>query len=147
MKRRARESGFTLLEVLVATVVMGIAVSGLIAGLSQSVRNASRLSEYDRIAMLARTRMNELLLDPSLPYGSTAGGKFDREETGGMEGGWSAVLRPFESPPAPGPGSIVLEEIDCTVWWQPPTGTRRTLRLAGYRRRQVPFPAELEGIR
>ena len=34
------QRGFTLLEVLVATVIMGIAVAGLIAGLSQSVKNA-----------------------------------------------------------------------------------------------------------
>ena len=41
------ERGFTLLEVLVATVIMGIAVAGLIAGLSQSAKNASRLTDYD----------------------------------------------------------------------------------------------------
>ena len=58
-------SGFTLLEVLVATVIMGIAVTGLIVGLSQSVKNASRLSDYDGAAMLARTKMNDLLLDVS----------------------------------------------------------------------------------
>jgi len=37
-------AGFTLLEVLVATVIMGIAVAGLIAGLSQSAKNASLLA-------------------------------------------------------------------------------------------------------
>ena len=47
MKARA---GFTLLEVLVATVIMGIAVTGLIVGLSQSVKNASRLAEYERLS-------------------------------------------------------------------------------------------------
>ena len=41
---------------------MGIAVAGLIAGLSQSVKNASRLTDYDRAAMLAHTKMNDLLL-------------------------------------------------------------------------------------
>ena len=39
----SRRSGFTLLEVMVATLIMGIAVVGLIVGLTQSVKNASRL--------------------------------------------------------------------------------------------------------
>ena len=43
---RSSRSGFTLLEVLVATVIMGLAVAGLVAGLSQSVKNASRLNDY-----------------------------------------------------------------------------------------------------
>lgn len=141
-RKRPSRSGFTLLEVLVATVVMGIAVAGLLSGLSQSVRNAARLSEYDRAAMLARTTMNDLLLDLSLPYGGTAAGQFRAEETGGLAAGWNAALRPFESQTDPGPGSTVLEEINCTVWWQPATGTRRTIQLTGYRSRQVPFTGE-----
>ena len=66
--------GFTLLEVLVATAIMGIAVAGLIAGLSQSVKNASRLTDYDRAAMLARTKMNDLLLDVNLPFDGSVRG-------------------------------------------------------------------------
>jgi type II secretion system protein I len=82
MKRRA---GFTLLEVLVATVIMGIAVAGLMAGLSQSVRNASRLTEHDRAAMLARTKMNELLLDINLPFTGSVDGDF-RDVEPGLDG-------------------------------------------------------------
>ena len=36
-----RQRGFTLLEVLVATMVMAIAVSGLLGALSSSMRNAA----------------------------------------------------------------------------------------------------------
>jgi Tfp pilus assembly protein PilV len=50
--------------VLVATVIMGVAVAGLIGGLSQSVKNAARLKDYDRAAMLARTKMNDLCSMP-----------------------------------------------------------------------------------
>ena len=61
-RRRRNEDArrLQLLEVLVATVIMGVAVTGLIVGLSQSVKNASRLADYDRAAMLARTKMNDL---------------------------------------------------------------------------------------
>ena len=109
--------GFTLLEVLVATVIMGMAVTALIIGLSQSVKNASRLTEYDRAAMLARTKMNELLLEPNLPLQGEVEGSFDRND------GWRAVSRPFEVPPNAGPGSLILQEIALEVWWQPAGGT------------------------
>lgn len=133
---RNAQAGFTLLEVLVATVVMGIAVAGLIAGLSQSVKNAGRLSDYDRSAMLARTKMNELIPDLSIPYEGSVEGQFEEG------GGWRATTRPFESRISePRAGEVVLEEIALEVWWQPATGTRRTMQVAGYRQRLVPVPA------
>src|ERR1700710_150211 len=81
--------GFSLLEVLVATVVMGIAVTGLIVGLSQSVKNAARLADYDRAAMLARTKMNDLLLDVNLPFDGSVQGTFDGSEAP-VPSGWAA---------------------------------------------------------
>jgi general secretion pathway protein I len=133
--------GFTLLEVMVATVVMGIAVAGLIAGLSQSVRNASRLTDYDRAAMLARTKMNDLLLDASLPFDGVLEGKFDRDQTGGIESGWKASLRPFDVPPRALPGTIILQRIALELWWQPASGTRRSIQLEGFRQMRIPVPA------
>jgi type II secretion system protein I len=138
MKTRA---GFTLLEVLVATVIMGIAVAGLIAGLSQTVKNASRLTDYDRSAMLARTRMNELLLDISLPLQGEISADFTPAESGGVRSGWHAVMQPFDAPPNAGPGAVVLQRIALEVWWQPPTGTRRILALESYRPARIPVPA------
>jgi len=127
-------SGFTLLEVLVATVIMGIAVSGMIVGLSQSVKNAARLAEYDRAAMLARTKMNDLLLDVTLPFDGTVQGEFDKDH------GWRAALKPFDIPPYAGPGTKILQQVALEIWWQPITGTRRTMDLTGYRVTMIPLP-------
>lgn len=135
--------GFTLLEVLVATVIMGIAVAGLIAGLSQSVRNAARLTEYDRAAVFARTKMNDLLLDSTLPFASTFQGEIHDGLPSGVTAGWRASTRPFDQPRATGPGTMVLQEIALEVWWQPTNGTRRILQLAGYRQARVPVAAGL----
>ena len=132
--------GFTLLEVMVATVIMGVAVAGLIAGLSQSVKNASRLTDYDRAAMLAHTQMNDLLLDVNLPFDGSVDGQFDRDQTGGVPGGWRAILSPFDLPPRAGPSTVVLQRIALELWWQPASGTRRTLQLESYRRMQIPIP-------
>jgi general secretion pathway protein I len=128
------QSGFSLLEVLVATVIMGIAVTALIVGLSQSVRNAARLSDYDRAAMLARTKMNDLLLDVDVPFDGAVDGEFDANT------GWRAVLRPFDIPPAAGPGTPILQQVALEIWWQPQRGTRRTLQLNGYRTMRIPVP-------
>jgi general secretion pathway protein I len=130
---KARE-GFSLLEVLVATLIMGVAVTGLVVGLSQTVKNASRLSEYDRAAILARTKMNDLLLDVTLPFDGAVAGTFDAEH------GWRAVLKPFEAPPQAGPGSMILQQIALQIWWQPESGDQRSMQLTGYRQIRIPLP-------
>ena len=126
---------------MVATVIMGIAVAGLIAGLSQSVKNASRLTDYDRAVMLARTKMNDLLLDVNLPYDGAIEGQFSPDLSGGVASGWRAALRPFDLPPRAGPGTIILQRIALELWWQPPNGTRRAIQLESYRRTRIPSPA------
>lgn len=133
--------GFTLLEVLVATVIMGIAVTGLIASLSQSVKNASLLSDYDRAAMLARTQMNELLLDANLPFDGAVEGQFDANQSGGIPSGWRASLKPFDVPPNAQPGTVILQRIALELWWQPTRGKRRAIQLESYRRTIIPRPA------
>ena len=134
-------AGFTLLEVLVATVIMGFAVTALIVGLSQSVKNAGRLADYDRAVMLARTKMNDLVLDADLPFDGSVDGGFDREQAGGMDSGWRAALKPYDVPPNAGPGTPVLQEIALEVWWEPSAGGRRTMHLESYRQVQIPVPA------
>jgi general secretion pathway protein I len=137
---RKAEHGFTLLEVLVATVIMGIAVAGLIAGLSQSAKNASRLTDYDRAAMLARGQMNELLLDANLPFEGNVEGQFGGDQTGGIPSGWRASVKPFDVPPNAAPGVIVLERVALEVWWVPLNGARRAIQLEGYRKAPIPIP-------
>jgi len=137
----SRRSGFTLLEVLVATVIMGVAVAGLIAGLSQSVKNAARLTDYDRAVMLARTKMNDLLIDVTLPFDGAVEGQFDREQSGGSASGWRASLRPFDVPPKAGPGVRILQRVALEIWWQPSSGSRRTIQLESYRTVSIPVPA------
>jgi general secretion pathway protein I len=51
--------GFTLLEVLVATTLMAIAITGLLGALRVSLTNASRLTETDRAAALARRPLDD----------------------------------------------------------------------------------------
>ena len=130
MKRRL---GFTLLEVMVATTVMGIAVVTLMAGLSTSVRNASRLTDYDRVALLARAKMDALLVDPRLPLDSVIEESLDPVLLGGMRGGWRARVTPFETAPSPAPGALGLDRVQLEIWWMS-GAQRRSFGLEAFRR-------------
>ena len=51
MKRR-QQRGFTLLEALVATMLMGVAIAGILDALAASSRNVRRLTQADRAVLL-----------------------------------------------------------------------------------------------
>lgn len=127
-----RRRGFTLLELVVATTIMAIAVVGLLAGLSSSTRNAARLLDYDRAVQLARLRMNDLLLDQRAPVNVPFEGRFDPSQTSGLEAGWRARITTAELPPSPAPGQTSIQRVELEVWWT--SGTRpRSFTLEGYR--------------
>lgn len=102
---------------IVATLIMGIAVVGLLAGISGATRNAARLRDYDRIVELSRLRMNELLVDQKMPLNTVTEGSFDPAIAAGLDAGWRAQLTAFEMPPAPSPGLLALEQVRLEVWW------------------------------
>ena len=127
-----RAHGFTLLEMVVATLIMAIAVVGLLGAISGAVHNAARLRDYDRVVQLGRLRMNDILADPAYPLA----GVFDPDLTGGMEAGWEAQVAPFEEPPSPSPNAQALDHVRLEIWWIP-GGQRRTFTIEGLRRRLV----------
>lgn len=128
-----RRRGFTLLEMMVATTIMAIAVVGLMSGLAGAARNAARLRDYDRAVQLARLRMNDLLLDETIPRNAEVAGEFDRGLSSGLACGWRAHTSFWKMPPYPAPGEFALERLDLQVWWGSGAG-RRTLAMSAYRR-------------
>ena len=128
-----KQRGFTLLEVLVATTLMAIAVSGLLSALSSTMRNAARLTDYDRSAMMARRKMDELLVDRKLPKFVYLEGQWDPSMANGRDAGWRARIMPWEIAPGSGPGSNILERIELEVWWLE-GDRRRGIALEGFRR-------------
>jgi type II secretion system protein I len=124
-----KTAGFTLLEVLVAAMIMGIAVAGTLSGIASATRNASRLTQYDRATLLARQKMNELLVDLKAPRNLRLSGGWDSVPNAG----WTAAVTPFEAAPGSGPGQWALDRIELEVWWMD-GATRRVLSLEGFRR-------------
>lgn len=143
MTHRRHTAGFTLLEVLVATAIMGIATVSLMSALTTSLRNASRITETDRAALLARQKMDELLVAPGLPVNSEIDGAWDPSVTGGIPVNWRAMATVFEAPPGNlPPGTRVIERLEVEVSWMDGPN-RRSYKLSGYRIARPGFPGQL----
>ena len=125
--------GFTLLEVIVASLIMGIAVAGILSGLSTAARNAARLSQSDRAVLFARSKMDEIVSDLKLPRYTPLQGSFDKKAAGGVDAGWTARITAFETVPNPSPGLWSFDRVQLEVWWMDGK-TRRTFAMDGYRR-------------
>ena len=121
---------------IVATTLMGIAVVGVLAGISGATRNAARLRDYDRVIQLARLRMNDLLADSGLPRNTVLQGAFPPALAAGLDSGWRAQVTTSATSPNNAPGEFALDRIELEIWWMA-GGTRRTFPLEGYRRRIV----------
>ena len=121
---------------MVATLVMGIAVTGVMSAISTSVHNVSRLTEYDRAVILARQKMDELILSRNRMDSIPVDGQWQPAETGAIPMGWHAVITPFETPPNARPPLTILERVQLEVWWMN-AGQRKTFYLEGYRQNNL----------
>jgi general secretion pathway protein I len=130
---RVQQRGFTLLEVLVATMIMGIAVAGILNALTASSRNVARLTQADRAVLLARSKMDELLVNDVLPRKVFIDGRFAAAEAGAMDSGWRARVTPIEYAPDATYLNWVIDRIELEIWWMD-GATRRSFSLEGYRR-------------
>jgi general secretion pathway protein I len=128
--RSKSQRGFTLLEVLVATMIMGVAVAGLLNTISAAARNASRLTQYDRAVLLAKSKMDELLAEPKA---AGLSGEFDSKRTGGVPCSWQATVSTFESIPGAAPGYWVVQRIELEIDWVD-GAVKHSFALEGFRR-------------
>jgi general secretion pathway protein I len=129
MKLR-RRAGFTLLEVLIATTIMAVAIAALMSALGTSVRSAARVTDSDRAAIMAKRTLDALLVEPP-PPGQLVEGVFGPAD-GGLRGGWRARLEPFEAFPNLPPQLAAIDRVVVEVWWMSGS-TRRTFQLEGFR--------------
>jgi general secretion pathway protein I len=94
VKARSQE-GFTLLEVLVAIIVLGVGVALTLSLISGALGNIRKVQLRARAVQHAETVMELTLLDDSIKGPTTLRGDFEDGTT------WSVVVNEVTPPPPP----------------------------------------------
>lgn len=134
MRRHSR--GFSLLEVLVAFVILGLVLGALMEIFSGGLRNVGLAGEYQRAALLAQSKLATVGIELPLKE-SESNGEFDSTYR------WQISIRPYQSTQieaanqAAGPTPVMpvaLVEVEIKVLWGADDRVRtvslKTLRLA-----------------
>ena len=117
---RPGRAGFTLLEVLIAIAVLGIALLALLSLEHQDLQSVIRGQEISRAAMLAQAMMTQAELQRFPPLGTTSG-NFDQMYSGRYPGfRWTRLVEP--SPTFPD-----LREVEIHVLYGPQFGRNYAL--------------------
>ena len=121
--------GFSLLELAVATLLLGLAAVGILGTTSESMAAIQAAREYERAAALARSKMNELLAQ---------GAPVPREALSGSLGdatGWEAAFSVVDEFGTDAAGRKLIR-IRLEVWWR--SGSeRKSIALESHRRSEV----------
>ena len=125
-----RKNGFSLLEVAVATLLLGVAAAGMLNAIGSSVSATVATRDYSEASLLARSCMNELLARRALEPGTTLRGKHEPASE------WEAFVEPLEGFGADASGNILVRiQLD---WRWTRGDERKSIRLEGYRRSRLP---------
>jgi general secretion pathway protein I len=126
--------GFSLLEVLVAFVILTLVVVALFRLFSGALGNASTAEEYSRAVLIAESRLTLVANEKALREGQARG-----DEEGGRFS-WEVTVSPY-TPPRPADADdqpeptlpVRLWSVVSTVTWAGPLKKSRTVRLATLR--------------
>lgn len=110
MRRRA--AGFTLVEMVVATIVLAVGGVAAMMAISACVRTVGDAESYSRAAMLAEMRLAELEARPDAVSSGEQQGDFGEEYPGYS---WIQTVEPTDMPE--------VVRVTVTVTW--PMGFRR----------------------
>lgn len=131
---RARsQRGFTLLEILVAFVVLAAAVGVLYRTFSTGLQSVHALSGYSEAVALAESKIGALGLETALREGEDSGTTDDRRYN------WRLVIRPYVPPGSQGdlPGGFIspheLLRATVTVTWDEQGSQKRSVELSTVR--------------
>jgi general secretion pathway protein I len=118
---RSRAGGFTLLEVLVALAILGLAVVAVIQGFTQGLRLLKLAGDHQQAILLADEKVREVVLP-------------EAGRTEGIEGAftWQRSMRELPAPELTPVGSLPawrVYEITVQVRW----GERRQVELSTLR--------------
>ena len=115
----ARQSGYTLIEVLVAFMILALALTVLLRIFSGGLRNVSVSSDYATATLIAESRLAAAGIDIPLRPGETSGTEGERFE-------WTVNVQDYQ--PWPGYRSaargVDAYRVTVTVEWPNGNNTR-----------------------
>lgn len=136
MMRRA-SAGFSLLELLVAFVILALTLSVMMRIFSGGLRNVGLADDYSRATLLAESRLAELGVQP---VEGEAEGEFDKKFR------WRSTIRPWVSDDADAQGveaqplPVRLMKIEVRVAWGEEGGKSREVGLSTLQLASAPAP-------
>lgn len=138
MRRRLRQKGFSLLEVLVAFTILSLSMGLLMQVFSGSLRNADITRKQAQATALAQSLLAEAGLETPLAEGATSGTVDNLFR-------WQVSVSPYQEQPPSGqaellstPAVIELWQVDAKVSWGDETGTtERSIDLVTLRAQPI----------
>lgn len=114
MMRTVRQDGFTLLEILVAFVVLALVGGALLQLFQGGLRNVDVSTHISHAALLARAKLNELSASDNLQPGQSEGRFADGYR-------WQLQLEPYAGSPGDVPPDATLQALSATldIFWEP----------------------------
>ena len=109
-KASANMRGFTLVEVMVSTVLLASVFVAVVSLSSQSLRNLLRLEPHEIALVHARERMNGLLLLEELQPGEFSGAWKDGYR-------WAALIAPHTNDTKSASADYLLFDIRVVISW------------------------------
>lgn len=126
--------GFSLLEVIVAFVILALVGTALFRLFGGALNNASAAEDYSRAALFAESRLTETAAQTPLRDGSDQGSSEDGKYT------WATKIVPYVAPDATADqqrlgemAPVRLWRVSVTVSWPGTLGAERKLSLATVR--------------
>ena len=133
MRPGRTQRGFTLMEILVAFVVLGAAVGVLYRTFSAGLRNVDAVAGYSEAIGVAEAKLTGLGLEQPLHEGDESGATEDKRF------GWQIAVRPYIAPGSSPdqPGGFVsphqLLRATVTVTWNERGDQKRKVELSTVR--------------
>ena len=120
------EKGFTLIEVLVAFVMLALVLGTALEIFSSGLARASELESHSRALVLAQSRLAAVGVEEAIKEGDTQGESEDRRFR------WTVNVRRIDDtdPAAPTPSIYAMFRIDVHVAWSGGDARQRSIALA-----------------